>query len=106
MLPGGKRTWHFLEEDGSVGTPEGKISDLNALGFDVLYRRYAMLALGNLLIFAAPHSRILEAGFMPVALGCLESEDPETRFYTAYALNKLAANDANLEVGAGMVEGL
>jgi hypothetical protein len=97
LAGGEKRTWHFLAEDGSVTEVPGMIAEVDKVGFDMQSRRYAALALGNLLISPASHAAVVSTGFLQVAEGCLRSDDPETRFYTAYALNKLAMGAGNID---------
>lgn len=74
------------------------INDLPLHPFSYLSnRRYAMLALGNLLLSSSTHESLIATGLMPVAISCLYCDDEETKFFAAYSLNKLAMNDVNLE---------
>ena len=63
------------------------------LGYDVEARRYACLALANLLADAANHRPLLACGVLDCLRESLSVDDTETRFNAAFALTKLCMVD-------------
>lgn len=69
--------------------------------YDREARRYAVLALGNLAISPASHGPVMQEHSVVALNQCLDSPDDETRFNSAFALNKLASEESNIEyIGA------
>ena len=66
---------------------------------DVLPKRYACLALGNLAITGLYNNHYVSSGAVPTLVAALDSENEvETRFNAAYAIGKLAHDPGMHEV--------
>ena len=65
-------------------------------GYDREARRYAVLAIGNLAVSPLSHGPLMQEHCIAALNHCLDSPDDETRFNAAFALNKLAMEEANI----------
>jgi hypothetical protein len=66
-------------------------------GFDKEARRYAVLAIGNLSLTVDYHGELVTIPCVEAVKGCMASDDPETVFNAAFAMNKITINEALLK---------
>ena len=72
---------------------------VDEMGYDLEARRYACLALGNLLAQHENHDQVLAAGALARLVDSMDADlDLETRFNAVYACNKMATRNSNHEI--------
>ena len=99
----GKRHHRYTDMKAAHGTSGDSIADATqseivspvSLGYDVEARRYACLALGNLLSEEKNHKAVLQAGALEALVDSMSVVDAETRFDAVYACNNMATRAAN-----------
>lgn len=93
IAAGAPRIWTRLEDQ--IGESTEEMALVDEMGYDIEARRYACLALGNLLAEHTNHATVLEAGGLRALVDSMVVEDAETRFDAVYACNKMASLESN-----------
>lgn len=90
-------------EANKVSTPRSLVDwqSLEENGYDKDSRRYAVLAIGNLSLSTEYHNELVNEESINAIKLCMQSDDSETRFNAAFAMNKITLNEGLLkEVGS------
>ena len=100
----GERTWNTLDSlwdlmppDEAPSSPrgEGHFVFISEYGYNKDTRRYAVLAMGNLVSSPESHQFLKGEDTIEAINRCLDSPDDETRFNAAFTLNKLTIVEDN-----------